>query len=93
MELLQSQKNSIFDFIAETELSPHMFIVENKPDKDYVLSHIPVINTIVKYKGTSYFFEFLTSKGQMITKYSPGKDIVEMYSYSGDWVNSIGYFK
>lgn len=88
MNLLKSQKNSLFDLIEDVKLLPSMFSLE-----DYTDSHYPDA-TIIKYSGDNfYFIIYLTLDGKYFYEFTPAGDRVQENSYTYSWSEIITLFQ
>ncbi len=85
MELLQSQKNKLFDLIVGAGLSPLQFDVFWSADGTQL--------TEISYKNSRYYFKlYLVQTGRRVT-FCPGKTTVkENVNYSG-WVTLVSWFE
>lgn len=90
MELLQSQKNNLFDSIEEVGLSPVQFSFEESVSD--ITSYTAA--TVLNFNGTGFFYKFDTSrKGDHYAMFSPGEDKITDSQYPGPWRMQLRNFR
>lgn len=90
MQLLTSQKNLLYEIIESNGLSPFQFNIE-----EYKFPTSGMINTKLLYKGTNYYFDFMTFQGHnnmAFAEFSPGEFSVKWRSDGESWNILVNYF-
>lgn len=86
MELLQSQKDQIYELIEEEGLSPNLFHFEEPTTYD--------ASTYLRLKNSDYYFQFAENQsGSHFAIYSPGEGIYEEKQNPGSWPLQLNYVR
>lgn len=90
MKLLPSQKNTLFDLIENSGLSPSQFTLEN-----YISTGSSVVYTELRYKNSEFFFRFSLSNNGMApfrAVYCPAENLYSDDSFFSSWESEMEYF-
>ncbi|MFE1626239.1 hypothetical protein ACFLFF_05765 [Brevibacillus reuszeri] len=89
IDLLQSQKNSLLEFIKSENLEPFNFVWEKKLSKFGLGNYVPII----RYKNTEFYFMFDQESGKHYALFSPAEDSIRGEAYPGAWEGQVSRFK
>jgi hypothetical protein len=94
MQLLKSQKSSLFDFVVKKGFSPAQFEIEpvTGAQSEFVEASSTEPYTQVSFRGTPYYFRFEAPLGRPSVVFSPGEDTFSANIECDTWNTQLTYF-